>query len=154
MVHKMEGDHASSITVMKTQAKKMSMEVEGLKKALEQKVEWGVLYWLYHAQFVTYHAILSSQQRRWPHTHMHTQCTHTCTHTHAHTHAHTHMHTHMHTHTCTHTYINVHSQIQVITDVMTSSCGCMYSRPLQEIEKGELASICDELVKEIHKRQK
>ena len=42
MVHKMEGDHASSITVMKTQAKKMSMEVEGLKKALEQKVEWSV----------------------------------------------------------------------------------------------------------------
>lgn len=50
MVHKMEGDHASSITVMKTQAKKMSMEVESLKKALEQKVE--------HAQVVTYYAIL------------------------------------------------------------------------------------------------
>ena len=46
MVHKMEGDHASSITVMKTQAKKMSMEVESLKKALEQKVEWGVISWL------------------------------------------------------------------------------------------------------------
>ena len=87
MVHKMEGDHASSITVMKTQAKKMSMEVEGLKKALEQKVGRGVLYWLYHAQFVTYHAILSSQQRRSPHTHMHT---------HMHAHMHTHMHTHMH----------------------------------------------------------
>ena len=42
----MEGDHASSITVMKTQAKKMSMEVESLKKALEQKVELGVISWL------------------------------------------------------------------------------------------------------------
>ena len=51
MVHKMEGDHASSVTVMKTQAKKMSMEVEGLKKALEQKVEWSFLYWWWHAQF-------------------------------------------------------------------------------------------------------
>ena len=43
MVHKIEGDHASSITIMKTQAKKLSMEVEGLKKALEQKVGW-ILY--------------------------------------------------------------------------------------------------------------
>ena len=39
MVQKRAEKHASDITVMKTEMKKMALELDSLKKALEQKVK-------------------------------------------------------------------------------------------------------------------